>query len=36
MDGINRILRYVTWAIVPVAVLLPISQRHGAPRGGRR
>jgi cation-transporting P-type ATPase E len=29
MDGINRILRYVTWAIVPVAVLLLISQRHG-------
>ena len=26
MDGINRILRYVTWAIGPVAVLLVISQ----------
>src|SRR5580704_12882770 len=25
MDGINRILRYVTWAIGPVAVLLVIS-----------
>src|SRR6266704_3313821 len=29
MDGINRILRYVTWAIPPVAVLLVISQIHG-------
>src|SRR5712671_363954 len=29
MDGINRILRYVTWAIPPVAVLLVISQLHG-------
>src|SRR6266566_4939270 len=29
MDGINRILRYVTWAIGPVAVLLVISQLHG-------
>jgi cation-transporting P-type ATPase E len=29
MDGINRILRYVTWAIVPVAILMLISQRHG-------
>src|SRR5258707_5822286 len=29
MDGINRILRYVTWAIAPVAVLLVISQVHG-------
>ena len=29
MDGINRILRYVTWAIVPVAALLLVSQRHG-------
>src|SRR6266436_686884 len=29
MDGINRILRYVTWAIAPVAVLLVISQLHG-------
>jgi cation-transporting ATPase E len=28
MDGINRILRYVTWAIVPVAVLLIVSQLH--------
>src|ERR1019366_6297655 len=28
MDGINRILRYVTWAIGPVAVLLVISGRH--------
>src|ERR1700730_1851833 len=28
MDGINRILRYVTWAIAPVAVLLVISQLH--------
>ena len=26
MDGINRILRYVTWAIVPVAALLLLSQ----------
>ena len=26
MDGINRILRYVTWAIGPVAALLLISQ----------
>ncbi|MDP9255670.1 MAG: HAD-IC family P-type ATPase [Actinomycetota bacterium] len=26
MDGINRILRYVTWAIVPVAALLLFSQ----------
>jgi cation-transporting P-type ATPase E len=29
VDGINRILRYVTWAIGPVAVLLVISQLHG-------
>jgi len=29
IDGINRILRYVTWAIVPVAVLLVITQLHG-------
>src|SRR5256886_10517199 len=29
MDGINRILRYVTWAIGPVAVLLVISVIHG-------
>jgi cation-transporting P-type ATPase E len=28
MAGINRILRYVTWAIVPVAVLLMVSQLH--------
>ena len=28
MEGINRILRYVTWAIVPVAVLMLISQLH--------
>jgi cation-transporting ATPase E len=28
MEGINRILRYVTWAIVPVAVLLLVSQLH--------
>ena len=28
IEGINRILRYVTWAIVPVAVLLLISQLH--------
>ena len=27
-DGINRILRYVTWAIVPVAALLLVSQMH--------
>ncbi|MFL6243765.1 MAG: HAD-IC family P-type ATPase, partial [Acidimicrobiia bacterium] len=26
MDGINRILRYVTWAIFPVALLLLVSQ----------
>jgi cation-transporting ATPase E len=26
MEGINRILRYVTWAIVPVAPLLIVSQ----------
>src|SRR6202011_1386912 len=25
-EGINRILRYVTWAIVPVAPLLLVSQ----------
>jgi cation-transporting ATPase E len=31
MDGINRILRYVTWAIGPVAVLLAVSgwRAHG-------
>ncbi len=29
VEGINRILRYVTWAIAPVAVLLIISQLHG-------
>lgn len=28
MDGINKILRYVTWAIVPVAALLMASQLH--------
>ena len=28
MAGINLILRYVTWAIVPVAVLLVVSQLH--------
>jgi cation-transporting P-type ATPase E len=26
IDGLNRILRYVTWAIFPVAVLLLVSQ----------
>ena len=29
IGGINRILRYVTWAIPPVAVLLLVSQLHG-------
>ena len=28
MEGINRMLRYVTWAIVPVAALMLISQLH--------
>ncbi|HUZ24008.1 MAG TPA: HAD-IC family P-type ATPase [Streptosporangiaceae bacterium] len=28
MEGINRILRYVTWAIVPIAALLVVSQLH--------
>jgi len=28
MDGINRILRYVTWVIVPLGVLLLASQLH--------
>src|SRR6516164_2524995 len=28
VDGINRILRYVTWVIVPLAVLLLVSQLH--------
>jgi cation-transporting P-type ATPase E len=28
VDGINLVLRYVTWAIVPVAVLLLVSQLH--------
>ena len=28
MDGINRILRYVTWAVVPVGALLLFSQLH--------
>ena len=36
MDGINRILRYVTWAIGPVAVLLVISAvAHAAGQYGR-
>jgi cation-transporting P-type ATPase E len=30
MDGINRILRYVTWIIVPLAVLLLVSQLHAS------
>jgi cation-transporting P-type ATPase E len=36
MDGINRILRYVTWAILPVAALLVFSQLHakGSVRDG--
>src|SRR5215471_14125897 len=28
VDGINRILKYVTWVIVPLAVLLLVSQLH--------
>jgi cation-transporting P-type ATPase E len=28
MQGINQLLRYVTWAIVPVSVLLIVSQLH--------
>ena len=28
IDGTNRILRYVTWAIVPVAALMVASQLH--------
>jgi cation-transporting ATPase E len=28
LEGINRILRYITWAIVPVAVLTTVSQLH--------
>ena len=28
MQGINQILRYVTWAIPPVAVVLVVSQLH--------
>jgi cation-transporting P-type ATPase E len=28
VDGINRILRYVTWAIIPVTALLLVSQLH--------
>src|SRR5215468_4252698 len=28
IEGINRILRYVTWALPPVAVLLVVSQLH--------
>ncbi|MEA2646335.1 MAG: cation-transporting P-type ATPase [Chloroflexota bacterium] len=31
MDGINRILRYVTWAIVPVAAVLLYSQFQANP-----
>ena len=34
VDGINRILRYITWAIVPVAALLLVSQLHA--RAGAR
>jgi cation-transporting ATPase E len=30
IDGINRILRYVTWAIAPVAVLLLVSQYNAS------
>ncbi|HUV57412.1 MAG TPA: HAD-IC family P-type ATPase [Acidimicrobiales bacterium] len=28
VDGVNRILRYVTWAIFPIAIMLIVSQRH--------
>lgn len=28
LEGIDRILRYVTWAILPVAVLTTVSQLH--------
>ena len=28
MDGINRMLRYVTWAIIPIAAMLLFSQLH--------
>ena len=28
VDGINRILRYITWAIPPIAALLVFSQLH--------
>ena len=28
IDGINRILRYVTWAIFPIGVILLVSQLH--------
>jgi cation-transporting ATPase E len=28
MDGINRILRYVTWAVVPIGAMLLFSQLH--------
>src|SRR6202035_5031002 len=28
LEGIHRILRYVTWAIVPVAALMLVSQLH--------
>jgi cation-transporting ATPase E len=31
MDGINRILRIVTWIVVPTAVLLVISQLRASP-----
>ena len=30
MEGINRFLRYVTWAIVPVAILTTVSQLHAS------
>ena len=33
--GINQILRYVTWAIPPVAVLLVVSQLHTAHQTAR-
>jgi hypothetical protein len=28
MEGVNRILRYITWAIVPVAILTTLNQLH--------
>ena len=31
VDGVNRILRYITWAFVPVAVLTIFSQLHSNP-----